>query len=447
MRFQAVAILGLSEGIFPRTQRADPFLNEETRAALGLESAFNPYQHGFFYQALTRSDQYLLLTRPYLAMDGEPWAPSPYWEDVQRLLSEEPLKVHPEGARDIADACSPHEALAWAMQVRKIPPPVKEDLLERAERVLHGREVLEKRTMVEAGGSFNGQLGEIKESLGWLIDRDALWSASRLETYATCPHMFMAANLLGLEVQAEPEPGFDATQLGTVLHRILERVYQETQDPQDLEGLLKSLAIIAEEEFAQAPEREGFRPTISWAQEQLELSENLTATIEALHEKSAGWIPTGHEAAFGIGGTPPLEIDLEPYLVRLRGFIDRVDRDASGNLRIIDYKTGGSKLAPKDLEKGVRLQLPLYALAARDALGLGEPQEGFYWKILAGDWSSLRLGRYGFDEAVQVALEHVRAVMEGVERADFGPKAPEGGCPDYCPASGWCWQYVATVRW
>jgi len=447
IRHQAVAILGLSEGIFPRTQKADPFLDEETRAALGLDSAFDPYQHGLFYQAITRSDQYLLLTRPYLAPDGEPWAPSPYWEDVKCLLIEAPRKILPEASRDIADACSPQEALAWAMQTHRIPKPVKDDLLARAERVLHGREVLESRVAEDVEGEFNGVLKDVAGSLQWLVGENAIWSASRLESYTTCPHMFLTANLLRLETQEEPALGLDAAQLGTLLHRILERVYQETDDPSDLTALLESLETLAVEEFAQAPEREGFRPTPLWEQEQVELTDNLVKTVEALHEKSVGWLPVGYEAAFGIGDAPYLEIQFGDKVIRLRGLIDRVDRDQAGNLRIIDYKTGSGKLSPKDLENGMRLQLPLYALAARDALGMGEPKDGFYWAILAGKQSSLRLEKYGFKAAVEMALEYVRKAVVGVGEANFSPVPPPGGCPEYCPASGWCWQYAPGRRW
>jgi ATP-dependent helicase/nuclease subunit B len=447
MRHQAVAFLGLSEGIFPRTQKADPFLDEGTRQALGLESAFDQFQLGLFYQAITRTNQHLLLTRPYLANDGETWEASPYWEAVNDLLLEEPEKINPEANRDIADACSPQEALAWAMQARKIPESVKQDLLEQTERVLHGRDVLENRIEHKKGGIYNGDLSKIVERIREVYGQNAKWSASRLESYIACPYMFLASNLLGLESIGEPSLGLDPAQLGSILHRILERVYQEVDDPTNLSQLIGRIDKVAFEEFAEAPEREGFRPTLLWEQEQIELKVRIAKTIEALHEKSRGWKPVGYEAAFGLRGNPPLELEIGDQVIQLRGFIDRVDQDELGNLRIIDYKTGSSKLGVKDLEKGIRLQLPLYALAARDALGMGNVNDGFYWAINAADWSSLRLGKYGFEDAVNIALTHVEKVVEGVSQTSFLPKSPPGGCPDYCPAAAWCWEYIPVRRW
>ena len=51
--------------------------------------------------------------------------------------------------------------------------------------------------------------------------------------------------------------------------------------------------------------------------------------------------------------------------------IDRIDRLPSGGIEVIDYKTGRVSS-----QKGVdeSLQLSIYALACRDAVGLGAPE-------------------------------------------------------------------------
>src|SRR3972149_3155782 len=68
---------------------------------------------------------------------------------------------------------------------------------------------------------------------------------------------------------------------------------------------------------------------------------------------------------------PPLELELDGRVVRVRGIVDRLDRRPDGGLRVIDYKTGRSRLNVAELNQGRRIQLPLYALAAQEALGLG----------------------------------------------------------------------------
>ena len=78
------------------------------------------------------------------------------------------------------------------------------------------------------------------------------------------------------------------------------------------------------------------------------------------------------------GGWPrssPFELDLEmpdgePAI--FTGMIDRIDRLPSGGIEVIDYKTG--RLARRRASHE-SLQLSIYALACRDALGLGTPEK------------------------------------------------------------------------
>ena len=137
-------------------------------------------------------------------------------------------------------------------------------------------------------------------------------------------------------------------------------------------------------------------------------------------------------------------VDEDGDQLRLRGFIDRVDRDPSGRLRIIDYKTSHpSRFDNRAISDGKKLQIPLYALAARDALGLGEPSEGFYWHVRHAVASKFRMST--FDEGPEGAMERALAkgweAVRGVRQARFVPHPPSDGCPSYCPAVGFCWHF------
>ena len=109
LRFEAAAVLGLSEGVFPQIERPDPFISEEKRLELGLERQMGREQAGLFYQAVTRADSWLLLTRPYLGESGEAWEPSPYWLAAAALLEESPLTIHTEEFRPLNEAASLQE--------------------------------------------------------------------------------------------------------------------------------------------------------------------------------------------------------------------------------------------------------------------------------------------------------------------------------------------------
>jgi RecB family exonuclease len=160
-----------------------------------------------------------------------------------------------------------------------------------------------------------------------------------------------------------------------------------------------------------------------------------------------GWTPIRFEEKFGISNAPALVLDLGTEEVRLRGLIDRVDRNEFGGLRIIDYKTGGANLSNKDLIGGRRLQMPIYALAAQHALRLGTVEEGFYWQIRAAKPSYFKLSKFknnqqkGPQAAYTIALDHIRRMLGGVRSGSFLPIPPGDGCPSYCPAVQWCWRY------
>ena len=93
--------------------------------------------------------------------------------------------------------------------------------------------------------------------------------------------------------------------------------------------------------------------------------------------------------------------------------------------------------------RGRRLQLPIYALAPRDALGLGQVSSGFYWHIQKAEPSSLKLEKFegGVEAAYATAVAHIEKHVAGIRAGHFEPKPPADGCPAYCPALSFCLRY------
>jgi RecB family exonuclease len=163
-------------------------------------------------------------------------------------------------------------------------------------------------------------------------------------------------------------------------------------------------------------------------------------SIQALSELAGRFTPLHFEARFF--GRQALNVSEGGESFRLVGVVDRVDQDPDGRVRVIDYKTAGaSSYGKRALEQGERLQLPLYALAARDALGFGQPADGFYWHIWQAQASGLTLADFGPEEAIDVALEYAWRAVMGARQGHFVPETPRGGCPGYCPAAAYCWHY------
>jgi ATP-dependent helicase/DNAse subunit B len=455
VRVDALAVLGLAEGAFPSLERADPFIGEDLRAELGMEQRLGQQQAGLFYQVVTRADRFLLLTRPYLATDGETWEASPYWNTLQELLKTKPTRIPPDDARPLNDAASSHELLFWAARRRSqtgldLPEPFLAQQAARWQHIYTTSTVLTARLQKKAGSLYNGGLAALAGTLRLRYGQHAAWSASRLEAYATCPFFFLASSGLALEILETPQAGYQVNQLGSLLHAVLEHAYSEASDPADTAGVLARLPAIAMRSFDRAPHDFGFRPSLLWNVQQSELLLILAATVQKIADFAAEgqWRPLAFEARFGIASLPYLVISTPGGEVRLHGVIDRIDINPQGELRVIDYKSGGSHLSAQDLIDGRRLQLPIYALAASQALGLGETVEGFYWKLFQGEPSSLKLSRFqceagsGAQAALTVAAAHVEAIVSGIRQGTFDPQPPKGGCPSYCPASSWCWQFL-----
>ena len=452
--FRAVAVLGLAEGEFPSGVSEDVFLRDTDRQRLReefelpLEPSIESAEAEFFYETITRARERLLLTRPRLADNGALWPASPFWEWVNRLLiltchtlTSDGLPIPslaaspPEWVESLA-ACADDDALRATLAGR----PDRLAGLERATLVL------DARRRDARGSPYDGGLKSMSETFKRHFGPSHVWSGSQLETYHACPFRLLIGKVMHLEPRPEPMEGLDAAQLGNIYHHILEKVYQDplVDDPTDLDQLLDALPRVAKEELDAAPEDQGFRETAWWGQTRDEIVENVRLSLEALHTLSHEFAPYQHEASFGIGDAPALILRADDDELRVRGYIDRVDRDPDGNLRIIDYKTAGpSAFSNAALSQGKKLQLPLYAMAARDALGLGEPADGFYWHVRHAEPSKFTLRGFaaGPQGAMDLVTEIAWDVARGARSGHFQPQRPADGCPSYCAAVGFCWHY------
>lgn len=446
-RFKAVALVGLSEGLFPVVENPDPFLDEVLRRDLKMEPRLGREQSSIFHQAFTRAEEHLLLTRPYLAEDGEKWDPSPYWNSVKSLFTEDSCKkIQPTSPRPQVDACSSEELLFWAEQQNGLF--IETDaLLKRRQQIAQGGKILMARRAKQAFGAYEGYASQLVDFLLTNYSPERAWSPSRLEGYTTCPFDFYVNHVLDLNERSVPELGLSVAQRGSIFHEILELVYRNAGINTDVNSLLASLEDYAASVYHTSPQKLGFRVSPLWEVEKTEMNSKLRDTITALEEKRGDWNPIELEAKFGIG--QHFEIDIGNERVLVRGNIDRVDRNSGGDIRVIDYKSGAGNLSKSDLISGRRLQITIYALAAQQ---FGNVVDGFYWVIGGKQNPYLQLSKFkhegleGLNAAIEELQAHLERIILGVRAGEFAPKPPKGGCPSYCPAAGWCWRYQPSFK-
>jgi ATP-dependent helicase/DNAse subunit B len=428
----------------------DPFLWETDRSRLNqsgkifLDSSIESYEREYFYQAVTRPREKLLLTRPRLADSGAEWQPSPFWEEVQRLFDVQPTQLTTESAPAPDEAASLTELVGSMVGYPDCQPAL--DYLEdeakgRVQTLYESAQNFDRR-FSRARTPLNGDLTywarvfreEFKASFGW--------SPRSLEKYRSCPYYFFVGRVLRLEPRIEPTEGMDAAQQGTIYHQIFEQLYKtlDIENRTNPDRLLEILPSVARRILDAAPEEQGFRETAWWRETRKEIVDNVGRSVKVMAEIQGGFVPVGFELGF-FGPRTLTVYDGEDQFL-LRGIIDRVDKDEQGRARVIDYKTAGPyKYTKQTLESGEKIQIALYALAARDAFGYGEVVDGFYWHVYQATPSKLKLGEYGPVEAIDVAVGHAWSSVRGARQGYFLAQAPADGCPSWCPAATFCWNY------
>ncbi|MFV2064575.1 MAG: ATP-dependent helicase, partial [Chloroflexota bacterium] len=118
------------------------------------------------------------------------------------------------------------------------------------------------------------------------------------------------------------------------------------------------------------------------------------------------------------------------------GLIDRIDRLPSGGIEVIDYKTGRVS-SQKSVHES--LQLSIYALACRDALGLGTPEKvTLYFTEAATRKSTTRS-----DEQLDTARDELAAWVTRLRSGDFAATPSNGACR-FCDYSALCPERVRS---
>jgi hypothetical protein len=153
--------------------------------------------------------------------------------------------------------------------------------------------------------------------------------------------------------------------------------------------------------------------------------------------------PGSVEHGFGDGSVEPVSVELEDgRTLRFGGRIDRVDRSADGRrLIVLDYKTGSSygydvlDKGHKDHDivgRGTKLQLPIYALAARALHPDAEEVDAYYWFI--GQRGTIEMKGGPIDAAADARFRDVLGtVVGGIEQGLF-PARP--GADEWRPGRG-----------
>jgi putative RecB family exonuclease len=261
--------------------------------------------------------------------------------------------------------------------------------------------------------------------LGPAADPPSTLSPSRAADFMTCPLLYRFR-----VIDKIPEPPTLATARGTLVHAVLERLFDHPaadRTPQTAHRLL-------------VPE---------W--DRLAAANPDLAALFPDESERGSWL---HDAAAALDGYFTLEDPrrLEPAErechvqteldsgLRLRGYIDRLDITPAGDIRIVDYKTG--RVPREAYEASALFQMKFYALVIWRLRGV-IPRMLQLMYVSDGE-----VLRYSPDEAdLRATQRKIEALWAAIEKArsedDWRPRP--GRLCDWCRHKALCPAWGGTL--
>ncbi|MGF1428736.1 RecB family exonuclease [Kitasatospora sp. LaBMicrA B282] len=255
-------------------------------------------------------------------------------------------------------------------------------------------------------------------------------SPSRAGDFLTCPLLYRLRVIDKL-----PEPPSPAATRGTLVHAVLERLFDHPAAERTPERALTLLRPQWERLLGERPE----------------LAELFPVAQEGAAEQLAGWLGDAEKLLakwFRLEDPTRLEpVERELYVetvlesgLKLRGYIDRVDVAPTGEVRLVDYKTG--RAPSRDFEGKAMFQMKFYALVVWRWKGVIPKRLQLVYLGGGGDVVS-----YDPDEADLRSVERkLQALWEAIGRAvatgDF-PATRNRLC-DWCDHQASCPEFGGT---
>lgn len=373
--------LGVNDGSIPKNASKGGIISDMDREFLiesGTEMAPSPRQQMYIqrlylYLNMTKPSEQLYLSYAKVNSEGKGIRPSYLIDTVRKLFPAmsveypqnrsrlEQIEGRQEGARYLAEELREYVE-------GTLPEEERQDfyLMYRAyEADAAGRDLLTRAAFRRYRESGLSRI-VARALYGQQLEN----SVSRLETYAACACRHFLQ--YGLSLQEREEFGFEASDMGTVYHAVLENFagklaesnltwWDFTEDfaAKAVKESVEAYAAIYGETVLYSSARNEYAIT--------RMSRILTRTVLTLqkHLKQGSFQPDDYELSFRFAeDLDSIHVDLsEDEKMHLQGRIDRIDvaEDAEHvYVKVIDYKSGNRKFDLAALYYGLQLQLVVY---------------------------------------------------------------------------------------
>ena len=448
----ATFVVGLDADRFPGSGLQDPLLLDGQRRALdrgALPTAADRIADSRFRMAACLARLRGSVTLSYSAWDPaevREVAPSAVMLQAFRARTGQPEASFEDLREGLGDAASPVPRSAlldtddvWfdALDHDRILTDGTEAVRARYPALDAGLRALSALTGDEAT-AHHGLVRPRPDRLDPRLNESLILSASGLEDLGTCARRYFYKYALGVrkpdDPEHDPDVWLDALRRGSLLHSVYERALREAREAGVRAGddAFVDIALEALEAEARRMAREVPVPGDAVrSREMAALREDVRSFAEMMAGRDDAW--EALELAFGFRGEPPAALELKGGTVRLRGAIDRVDREG-GALTVVDYKTGASGRYERShgtFNGGRRLQNAVYAAVAEALLGGRVERMEYHFPTRKGQNEAIAYRR----EELRRGLGLIDRLLDGVAEGHFLPTEEGGDCRfcDYAP--------------
>lgn len=379
--------LGVNDGSIPKNASKGGIISDMDREFLiesGTEMAPSPRQQMYIqrlylYLNMTKPSEQLYLSYAKVNSEGKGIRPS-YLIDTVRKLFPAMSVEYPQNRSRLEQIEGRQEGSRYlAEELREyvegtLPEEERQDfyLMYRAyEADAAGRDLLTRAAFRRYRESGLSRI-VARALYGQQLEN----SVSRLETYAACACRHFLQ--YGLSLQEREEFGFEASDMGTVYHAVLENFAGKLAESNlTWWDFTEDFAAKAVKESVEAYAAT-YGETVLYSSARNEyaitrMSRILTRTVLTLqkHLKQGSFQPDDYELSFRFAeDLDSIHVDLsEDEKMHLQGRIDRIDVSEDAEhvyVKVIDYKSGNRKFDLAALYYGLQLQLVVYMNAAME---------------------------------------------------------------------------------
>ena len=379
-KIKIVFIIGLNDGMFPGTTKAEGFLNDADRQKIlekGIELAKGTvdriYEDNFnIYKAFTTAEEKMYLSYSSSDMEGKSLRQSILVSRIKKIFTK--LQEESDIIQRKSEICTKQntfeELLINLRDFRdgKEIDPIWFKIYNIFDNDTEWKPKLE--SAIKALSYTNVPEKITKENVEKMYGDVLKTSVSRLEQYSSCPFSYYLK--YGLKLNEKETFNLEAVDTGTFMHDVIDSFFARL-DEQEIN-------------IKQITDKEIEEIVTDIIQDKLNLNKNYIYTVSAKYKILAGRLKKvvttsmkyivqsikqsefevfGHEIEFGGKGQyKPITVKTDDgKRVEIIGKIDRVDilKNPDGTyVRIIDYKSSIKNIDLNQVVSGLQLQLLTY---------------------------------------------------------------------------------------